>query len=197
MGCLSLQEESFFQFPDNNNDPNKKKKGERLKKAVLVLLLVLGAAIGFAQETADSVCLKVKVRPTIDNKTAMGVTVKLYRDSQELVHIDSTDEKQVVFLLQKDSHYTIEIASPGRVTRRVSFFTSLPEDVPSSPVFRYNMDVELPAHTPSVNAFYADFPVALIEYDENKDRFDYSRKYTAHIKARMQEMDAEPSIVNK
>jgi hypothetical protein len=181
----------------NDDKENGKNKPGFLTKLALVFAFVFGSLASFAQEVAKTQCVRLKVKPTVDHKVTEGVTMRLYKNEQEVTRIDSTDEKQETFVLDKDAYYTVEISYPGREMRRVGLSTALPPDVSPWPMFRYEMTVELPATSPVKNDFYQDFPVALIEYDPNKDKFDYSKRYTAHIKQKMNEIKVESIIVNK
>lgn len=198
MSYAYLQGGTFFYNEPGDGEKNNRKP-DLLKKLVLVLILLLGALIGFAQEDelVPLNCLKVKVKPTIDKKQATGVTMRLYKGEQEVMRIDSMDEGNTMFVLEKNAQYTIEVEAPGRQMRRLSITTALPDDVPVWPLFRYYVDVELPAITPLTNDFYRDFPIALISYNEDKDKFEHSKQYTAHIRKRMQEAEVESTVVNK
>lgn len=182
----------------NDRNENNKREPGLIKKVVLVLLLAIGAVAGFAQEPNSPYCLKVKVKPTIDSKPVKGVTVKLFKSDHEVTRIESTEASSVMLSLEKNAYYTIEIEEEGRLPRRVSFTTDLPDDVPLWPMFRYEMSVELPPMmNPGVDDFYLDFPIALVSYNEDRDAFEHSKEYTAHIKQQMQKMQVESIIVNK
>jgi hypothetical protein len=193
MSCVYLQGGGSF---NGHNEQDNRNPG-LLKKMVLLLLLVVGAIAGFAQQVASPYCLKVKVRPTIDNKTVTGATMRLYKGQQEVTRIDSTEEKAVVFLLEKNTDYTIEVTEEGRLARRISFTTDMPDEVPVWPMFRFDVSVELPVQTQVADDFYLDFPIALVSYNEAKDRFEHSKEYTAHIRQKMQEMESESIVVGK
>jgi hypothetical protein len=47
--------------------------------------------------------------------------------------------------------------------------------------------VDLVKITAGSNDFYYDFPIALISYNPAKDEFEFSEKYTKHIKSMLGE----------
>lgn len=192
MSCLYLQGGNAFQFNDQDNNRN---KDGFFRKLLLVAILVLSAVFAFAQGTAP-ICLKVKVKPTVDGRQERGVTVRLYKGNNEEIRVDSTNRKGVVFMLERNQQYTVELSKAGRFTRRVSISTELPDGYGTGPVFRYMMSVDLPSSLDLGDDFYMDFPIALIRYNEKKDRFEHSKSYTAHIKAKMEQHRVE-SLVTK
>ena len=194
MSCVYLEGQNTFQFNEHDNN---NKKGGIVKKLVLVAILVLSAVFVFAQQVGTPHCLKVKLRPSIDGSAAEGVTVRLYQENNEQVRIDSTDDKSIVFILEKDHEYTIEVSKLGRFSRKVYISTKLPEEIEMGPLFRYVMDIELPPSGKLADDFYMDFPIAIISYNNNKDRFEHNKAYTAHIRKKMEEMKVQELVVNK
>jgi hypothetical protein len=193
MGCACLQGGKTFHFNDHNDKNDN--RGGIVKKLVLLAILALSAVFAFAQDAVQ--CLKVKVRPTVDGKTAEGVNIRLYLDNNEMLRVDSTDERYAVFVLERDKNYTIEVSKEGRFTRRVSISTRMPEELETGPLFKYVMDIELPPSVDLADDFYMDFPIAIISYNEDRDRFEHSKAYSANIKQRMEEHRTQTLVVKK
>lgn len=192
MGCVYLREERYLNFGEEGPDGNGK-KGDWLKRVFLVAILVMVALVGFSQQQKKTFkCLKLDVHPTVDSKTAKQVTIKLLQDNKVIQTVTCNNRLGETFFLDKDKDYTVEISSPGRLTRRVSIFTHLPTGVPLYPMFKLDISVELPQLVPVADDFYHTFPVALVQYNKAKDVFEPNKKYTAWIKGRMEQMEKLP-----
>ena len=194
MSCAYLSGGNAFQFGDQDNKGN---KGGNFKKLVLLFILALSAAFAFAQPLATPQCLKVKVKPTIDGRAGEKVSIRLYQVENDQVRIDSTDDKSVVFLLDKGHDYSIEISKAGRLSRRVSISTKLPEDIEIGPMFRHLIEIELPPSGKLADDFYMDFPIAVISYNEERDRFEHDKRYTELVMEKMKQQEVQTLIVTK
>lgn len=190
MSCLYLQDGNAFRFngQDNNNGSGLK------KKLLLAAILALSAVFAFAQNTSP--VLKIKVRTSVEGRSEKGVTVRLYRGNNEEVRIDSTNKRNVSFVLERNQQYTIELSKPGYFTRRLSISTQMPISSEEKPMLRYRISIDLPPSVDLGDDFYMDFPVALISYHPKKDRFEQSRAYAVHIKEKMDQHRAR-SLVTK
>lgn len=186
MSCTHLQKHDPFMFNNGSNqDP---KQGKSFTKVILAAILVFLSFMTFAQKPADHV-LKVTVRPTVDGQAVEGVTVKLYRGTEELVIIDTTETRQEVFYLERNESYTIEVSAPGRLTRKVAVLTKVPSDLPKNLRYKCVMDIEMPSAMTVYNDYFLDFPVALIEYNEDKFKFEHIKDYTATVRSRLEDTD--------
>lgn len=186
MSYTHLQKPNPFLF-DNGNNENPK-KGGNFTKIVLAAILIFLSFMAFAQKPEDH-CLKVTVRPTIDGQAVEGVSVKLFRGSEELASIDTTESRQEVFYLERNESYTIQVSAPGRLTRTVAVITKVPSDLPKNLRYKCVMDIEMPSAMTVVNDYFLDFPVALIKYNEDKFKFEHIKDYTATVQKRLEDTD--------
>ncbi len=131
----------------------------------------------------ESKCLEVKVRPTENNITLTGVSIRVYQDN-EIVSEVSNDKATIQNIsLKSDNLYTIEISKKGYYSKLVRISTAIPSQVEcdNELAYLYDLQIELVKEKPGIESFYLDFPIALISYDKKTDRFKYSRKYTNGI----------------
>ncbi|CAN5525432.1 hypothetical protein BH10BAC1_BH10BAC1_11830 [soil metagenome] len=107
-------------------------------------------------------------------------------------------EHSFSFDLNRNSYYTVEISKTGYVTRSVGISTKLPDAVKTDDVkFTFEFEVELFKEKQGVDDYYLDFPVALINFNELTEVFDYDTKYTKHIKSKIKETTKPSSISAK
>ncbi|MCX6296139.1 MAG: hypothetical protein NTX97_08730 [Bacteroidetes bacterium] len=162
----------------------------------VTLILTSYSAIGQkdlsqAKDTSD--CLEINGLAIEKNVPINGVTVKLYKENEEMQWEEVTSveyhEHSFNFNLKRNSYYTIEISKEGYVTRSIGISTKLPDNIITvgSAKFLFEFDVELFKEKKGVNDYYLDFPVALIKYNETNQIFEYDTKYTKHIKEKITE----------
>lgn len=170
--------------------------------AVIVLLMcnifnIKSIAQTDAVIPKDSVCLKIQGLAMNNGQPIDGVNAKLYRENQEMEMVEITSvshhSHDFFFNLDKNAYYTIEVSKPGYITRMISISTKLPKGVKTEPIFEYEIELEMHEEREVVDDYYLDFPIALIDYDPEKDVFTAHGKYTAFIKAKIKEtMEASP-----
>lgn len=139
----------------------------------------------------DTVCLEITGIVKHEGTLIDGVTIKLYKENEEMemTEITSTPyhDHSFKFKLLKDSYYAIEVSKDGYITRLISISTQLPPDVNVNPIFKYEFHLEMFKTQEGLDDYYLDFPVALIDYDANKDLFISHEKYTKFIKGKIKE----------
>ena len=139
-----------------------------------------------------SVCLQVIGIAMEKNIPINGVIVKLYKENEELIWEEITSveyhEHSFSFNLNRNCYYTVEISKSGYVTRSVGISTKLPDNIKTDEVkFTFEFEVELFKEKKDVNDYYLDFPVALLNFNELTEVFEYDSKYTKHIKSKINE----------
>lgn len=165
--------------------------------AAAVMVLVVGGRVDAGNMIKDkNDILEVTVRPTTNEQPETGATVKLYKLNSLVEDFGTVDKGKVQFKLEKNQMYTIEVSKPGRITRQISISTHIADDVELRPIFRYDMQVELPEEVEGVDKYFFEFPIAVISYMPLEDKFDYNVEYTANIKAQQRKeiMKAQMSL---
>src|ERR1043166_7581304 len=119
-----------------------------MKKLVYISVIVLSfislSLIG--KSKSDSVlCLEVTGKVTLAGKnTESPCKVELLLDDQVVESRSLSHGKgKFTFSLNKNSHYTIRLSSPGHVTRTVCVKTELPEKYDTG-IYRFLFDTRLP-----------------------------------------------------
>jgi len=89
-------------------------------------------------------------------------------------------EKEFEFDLEKNGIYSLRIEKEGFLPRLVTVNTRMPELYKEHIFYKFLFEVEM--FSGGLEKFLdpddVDFPVAVVSYDETKDRYEYSRKYT-------------------
>ncbi|MEO6902861.1 MAG: hypothetical protein ABI315_06865 [Bacteroidia bacterium] len=144
----------------------------------------------FAQSN-DTVCLEITGIVEHEGMLIDGVKIKLYKENEEMemTEITSTPyhDHTFKFKLLKNAYYAIEVSKEGYIARMISISTQLPANVNVKPIFKYEFHLEMFKNKDGLDDYYLDFPVALIDYDANKDLFMSHEKYTRFIKGKINE----------
>lgn len=136
---------------------------------------------------SDSIpyCLGVTGSITAYGQNVSGAEVRLYKGNTEVERTLYYPGKKFDFMLERNCVYTVVISKHGLLTRSVRFETTLPPDArPARKNELYFFDFELIMiqEADLTSKAFADFPVAIVRYDEKNKVFDYSRTYTQNIK---------------
>ena len=154
-----------------------------------IIFLVFHSS-AFAGST-DTICLEITGIVEHEGTLIDGVKIKLYKENEEMemTEITSTPyhDHTFKFKLLKNSYYAIEVSKEGYITRMISISTQLPPNVKVKHFFKYEFHLEMFKVQEGVDDYYLDFPVALIDYDPNKDLFMSHEKYTKFIKGKIKE----------
>ncbi len=109
------------------------------------------------------------------------IEIRIY-EFNEVIHSVKTNwlGKFKLKGLERGKYYTLEVAHPDYITKRIGVNTELPEGVPTPPPFSFNMEViEKAAISDTLyQKDIFDFPAGLVRYDKKTKAFDFNRKYT-------------------
>jgi hypothetical protein len=170
--------------------------GEKVKRALLLCGLLLATLFGYSQNNDNKdqnpqYCLKIKLKPTIEGSSVTGATVKLYRGTEEVFRIDTTQSKETVLYLDRNESYTIEMSAPGRVPRKVAVNTTMPQDFPVDQKFSSVMKIEMQDRMALADDYYVDFPVAIVKFDRDAVKFTHISDYTETLRSRFESGSSE------
>ena len=170
--------------------------------ASFVILLISYSLPSYGQFNAlnDTIeCMHILGLATENNLPIDGVTVKLFKESEELESEEISSvpkhDHHFTFDLLGNAYYTIEISKEGYVSRMIGISTAVPPDFVISevnPKTTFEFDVELFKLKKGADDYYADFPIALVSYNPKKNKFERSEAYTSKLKLKMGDI-AEPS----
>ncbi|MBN8697641.1 MAG: hypothetical protein J0L87_14005 [Bacteroidetes bacterium] len=144
-----------------------------------------------AQKNDSTVCLEIIGIAVHKAEPLDGVTIKLYKENEELVWEQITSipyhDHSFSFSLLRNSHYSIEVSKEGYISRLVSIDTRLPDDIQvnTGNRFVFEFEVDLVKEIKMKDDFYIDFPIAIISYNMITGVFENHDDYTKHIKEKM------------
>ena len=111
-----------------------------------------------------------------------GCTVTLY-EANEVVENETDASSKVKFFLNGDTYYTIEIKREGFVTKRIAFNTQVRDMVPETNTFEFFIELQSEENYAGADPQEAedvlDYPITIIEFDEESELFDYNYDYTS------------------
>ncbi|MBL7888536.1 MAG: hypothetical protein JNL24_03225 [Bacteroidia bacterium] len=145
----------------------------------------------FAQKNDSTICLEIIGIAVHKTEPLDGVTIKLYKENEELVWEQITNipyhDHSFSFSLLRNSHYSIEVSKDGYISRLVSIDTRIPDDVQVKAVnkFVFEFEVDLVKEIKMKDDFYIDFPIAIISYNATRGAFENHDDYTKHIKEKI------------
>tara|TARA_B110001469_G_scaffold126483_1_gene144229 strand:+ start:762 stop:1361 length:600 start_codon:yes stop_codon:yes gene_type:complete len=127
----------------------------------------------------------------IDGKKAKDVIVKVFDDNVCLSEYKTKNNGKFVFTADCEKHYTLQFEKEGYVAKRVIVKTYKTEDLDHF-TKRYKFDITLNQETEDMDYSVHDFPIAIIEIDNDLKYYKFNRRYT---KNRLREI--ELNEVNK
>ena len=143
---------------------------------------VLNGNQSFSQDSLS--CLAIVGKCVQGENDVREYKVVLYDGNEKINSKEVIKERDFAFVLKKNKSYSIQITKSGYLNRLISVDTHLPANVSISPVFRFVFEIEMKKQLKksASDDDALDFPLVLISYNSELDRFDYNRKYTAKIK---------------
>jgi len=121
--------------------------------------LVIGGVITSGEDALDS------------------VRVDLYELNEVIESDYTTSSGKFKFKLQNDMIYTIELVKEGYYTKRISVNTKLPPDYEGK--YNFSFDINMDSKQKKVyDPYLAEYPSALIIFDEGGEEFTFDRSYT-------------------
>jgi hypothetical protein len=113
-----------------------------------------------------------------------AVEIIIYRGNTEIGRIQGTKKGQFELELDIDQSYTIRVIKEGLQEKLVLVDTTLPKDLVDYPDYHCFINM-LPVNVQNIDPFYADFPSAIIRFDEEKGGFYHSENYLTHIQTKL------------
>jgi hypothetical protein len=149
--------------------------------------------MGHAQKHAgdnnyEADCLEVTGKFDESMKSLEGkYTAKILRDNKVVEEKTLKVKQGFKFILKRDVLYTLKIEKEGYIPRLLSISTKIPEKAELDDLFKFHFETNL-----IDEAFYThfddddiDFPIALVAYSKRCDCFEYDKKYTQELMARL------------
>lgn len=120
---------------------------------------------------------------------------RLYRDNN-FVAGGATDRFGTMEVkLMRNSHYLLEVYSPGYVHKKIYINTFVPENYRKTGHFDFGISL-IPAETLEENDLCTlDLPFAIVYFDLKKKIFDYDRAYTEQMENVENDITARTGIL--
>lgn len=150
--------------------------------------------------SVQSVAIPVKVKFKIldENGGALkGSTIRIY-DNNRLIRMEENAPSKVVWKLESDSYYTIEISLNKYVSKRIAFYTNVDDQVEDILDNRFVFFVELEhqsKYAKHKNADYiTDYPSAIVEFNSAQGVFDYNEKYWISTRLHYRQLENSKNV---
>ncbi|HRH38799.1 MAG TPA: hypothetical protein PK760_10665 [Flavobacteriales bacterium] len=137
-----------------------------------------------SREQAEGWYLPVHGEVTIDGKATDGYSILLYKNNEPMGEVPTGKNKRFELELDIDQVYTVRVTKEGYQEKMLTIDTKLPEGLVKYPDYECFINLQ-PVNASGVDAFYTDFPSAIIRYDETMNGFYHSEHYLDHIQTRL------------
>ncbi len=134
-----------------------------------------------SREQAEGWYLPVHGEVTRDGKKAQDVTVKVFKENEELGTFPADKSGEFDLELDLDFVFTLLIESPGCQLKIINVDTHLPKDLVKYPAYECFVNMEAADKTSAADPFYLDFPSAIVRYNEELGGYYHSEAYLQHI----------------
>jgi hypothetical protein len=131
--------------------------------------------------SSGKACLELKGSASVNGSKLKDFSIRLYKGGKLVSKMSNGKKEKCNFLLEANSEYTICFSKKGLPDRMISINTAVPEDVDLSRHFIYEFEMEFLPESTRINSEAIDFPAGLIYFDEDTEKFEYSRKYAKSI----------------
>ncbi len=165
-----------------------------MKRILALAISLLCFVIGLKAQ--NQVFAKFKI---VDEKGELlkDCEVTLYQRNDIAFHKEEAKAK-VKLYMDLENYYTIEVKKKGYATKRIAFDTRLNNEPLDRNVFDFYVEM------PGIHQYEGlansedvlDYPITVIQYNENKELFDYNTDYTNHSVAAVRELKRQVFIAH-
>jgi hypothetical protein len=113
----------------------------------------------------------------IDGKKAKDVTVKVFDDNDCFSEYKTKNNGKFVFTADCERHYTLQFEREGYVAKRLIVKTYKTGDLEHF-TKNYRFDITLNKEMEDVDYSLHDFPIAIIQIDNDLREFKFNKRYT-------------------
>ena len=166
-----------------------------LKRGVTSLLFILVSVLVFAQYENK---LRIYGKVTYNDKNLESANVDLYQFGEQVEGIITNNSGRFEFILDLETEYSIEITKPNFITKVISINTSGSD--PNQALYGYEFggwEVGIYKDFKELDKTVLEAPIAIIEYSEEIQNFDYNIKYTRKILDKLETLQAKAEELEK
>jgi len=137
-----------------------------------------------SRDQAEGWYVPVHGQVLIEGEKADDYKVFLYKENAQLGEVASDKRGRFELELDIDAAYTLRIMKDGYQEKMVFIDTNIPKDLIKYPDYECTVSLQKNA-SPNVEAFYTDFPSAVVRYNEELGGFYHSEHYLTHIQTKL------------
>jgi hypothetical protein len=168
-------------------------------RSLLPCLLTLALADASAQKGSDQRrsqpddrYLPVQCHVTANSGRAEGFIVHLYKENELIQQIPVGRKSSGIELeLDLNANYAVRFSKPGFRDKLVCIDTHLPEGQEKYDLYGCDVNLEPMDRFVHSDAFYLDFPGALVRWNDAKKAFTHNDDYLADIQLKVAMLGAQ------
>lgn len=150
---------------------------------ILISALLLSTTATFAGDS-----IKIKGTVASSNKKCDGAEISIY-DGNELIEVAITDSKgRFAIELFAGSWYTLRFSKEELIPKNIVFDLRVKTLGESPEPFECDVYLYTPAYMSGMSSSVLDFPMAILEYNERKERLEFNSAYTNTMQELYQNM---------
>ncbi|MCB0792783.1 MAG: hypothetical protein H6595_10630 [Flavobacteriales bacterium] len=161
-----------------------------------ILLTCLSLSVGSAalaqgrrlvdeRDQAQGWYLPVHGEVLVDGKRINDYRIELFKDGERLGEVAVKKNGKFELDLDIDNTFMVRIHKDGYQDKLVLLDTSLPADLVTYPDYECFVSLTPVEGNRTVDAFYSDFPSAIVRYNEEMGGFYHSEHYLEHIQNKL------------
>ncbi|GAB4384433.1 MAG: hypothetical protein Kow0075_16440 [Salibacteraceae bacterium] len=156
-----------------------------------VTILIMTFTVLAHQTFSQELFVKFKILNE-EGKNMKGASIKLYK-MNTLVMADEKARANNKMILDKDSYYTIEVSKPGYITKRIGVYTTFDEVNLIENVYEFFVQLEEESKYAQYSNYddVMDYPIAIVQYDDDEQAFDYNYQYWQNAKKQLAILKAQ------
>jgi hypothetical protein len=159
----------------------------RALRTALGLLLIHGTAVSQVSAAEPEICLMVVgCFENAFDYDDLPCTVLVFRDDKVIDSLHVKRGKKFRYHFEKKASYCLRVIKPGFIPLIVNIDTNVPERKKND-LYRFDFETRLISEK-RAKTFNQDLlgqPLALIRFDQAKNRFNYDEEYTKLMKMQM------------
>lgn len=153
------------------------------RRIVLLSLLLVSssfvrAAGGYTRDTSE--VLEISGSVWVDADSSDHIIVELVLDNEQVEQLDVASFQPFKFYLKRNKSYTIKLSKNRFIKKTITVNTDLPPGTKVRSLYKFHFETDLvkaPDDQFEKKADALDYPIALVKFDTEKKKFDYSKKY--------------------
>jgi len=153
------------------------------RKLKTIFIFLFAGYAGLIMSQSPDRYLEIRARAELEMQPLKDATVNLYRDNSKVNSVRTGSDGMFSFKLDMNSKYTIEVTKEGFVSKRLSFDTSIPDDIGGIWVREFSISVL--RNCDGVDYSALKDPVDIIKYNSRRKDFDSDKDYVYKMESKI------------